>query len=197
MQNEQQPTNEQSLQIIQQMIAVAQKKVSQNGFHFLLWGFLNVGAAMAQYFFLKLNCSELLINSPWILMGIIGGIAATIYERRKDKIEKHQTFTDHFYGWVWVSFGISMFVGIFYANVYQVNMIPIILTLAAFATMVSGAILQFTPLKIGAIVFWASALTTCFFSPTNGLLVFSLAIALGYILPGILLWKKFNQQERV
>ena len=195
MQNEQQPTNEQSLQIIQQMIMVAQKNVSQNGFHFLLWGFLNVAAALAQFLFLKLKCSEMLINAPWIAMGIIGGIAATIYERRKDKIEKHQTFTDHFYGWVWVSFGISMFAGIFYANVYQVNMIPIILTLVAFATMVSGAILQFTPLKIGGIIFWASALITCFFSPENDLLIFSLATTLGYILPGILLWRKFNSQK--
>jgi hypothetical protein len=83
----------------------------------------------------------------------------------------------------------------FYSNIYKANVIPLILILIGFAIMISIQILQFNPLRIGGIIFWMTSIATCFINQENGLLVYSLAIALGYILPGILLWKKFITQQ--
>lgn len=60
----------QSMQIIQSMIAQAKNKISDDGFHFLLWGILVITASLGQYY---LALHEVVNNFwPWMVMPLVG-----------------------------------------------------------------------------------------------------------------------------
>jgi len=65
--------------------------------------------------------------------------------------------------------------------------VPTILILTAFATYMSGVLLKFKPLLIGAALFWAGALWCMFLSNADHLLIQSATAVLGYLVPGYLL----------
>jgi low temperature requirement protein LtrA len=58
------------------------------------------------------------------------------------------------------------------------------------ATFISGAILRFSPLIIGAVVFWIASGISPLFSGVDFLLVYAAVIFLGYVIPGLMLAKK-------
>jgi hypothetical protein len=55
------------------------------------------------------------------------------------------------------------------------------------ATAVSGFAVHFRPLLIGALVFLSAAVFSSFLSGTDQLLVFAVAMVLGYLIPGYII----------
>jgi hypothetical protein len=194
--NQKELSQEDSLRIIQGMIALAKSKINDSGFHFLLWGCLVIAASISQYFMIQSGMGNE-SNWVWFIMGIIGAPIAIVYERRKDRKGKTTGKFDKMYGYLWMGFGITLFVTIYVSIAHRVNPIPFILLLIGLATFVSGAIYQFAPLIIGAIVFWITAAVCHMFDQTDQLLVYSAAIFIGYIIPGILLWKRSKSAVHV
>ena len=89
--------------------------------------------------------------------------------------------------WIWIGFGLSTFIIVFFGKTinYQIN--PVVLTCAAIPTFVSGVILKFKPLKVGGIAFWTLGIVTFLVPNENQFLISALAIAIGYLVPGYLL----------
>ena len=187
--NQKELSQEESLRIIQGMIALAKSKINETGFHFMLWGSLVIAASISQYVMIH-NGMGNASNWVWFIMSVIGVPIAIVYERRRNKEGKTTGKFDKMYGYLWMGFGITLFVTIYVSIAHQVNPIPFILLLIGLATFVSGAIYQFAPLIIGAVVFWITAAICNLFAQTDQLLVYSAAIFIGYIIPGIILWKR-------
>ncbi len=184
-----QETAKQNLDLVQEMIHMARNRVTETGFHFLLWGSLVIAACITQYILIGLGMGSA-SNYVWIGITVVGVPAAIAYEKRKEKREGVSSRFGKIYGLVWLGFGISLFVVIFVSIANQINPSPFILILVGLATFVSGAIIRFTPLMIGALVFWASAALSPLFSSVDFLLVYAVSIFLGYVVPGLMLTKK-------
>jgi FtsH-binding integral membrane protein len=184
-------TPQESLRIIRETIDLARHNVRENGFHFLLWGWLVMLACLASYF-LALNDQPRADTLPWMIMMAIGIPAALIYERRRDKKRQPENMVRDWYGLIWLGFGISLFLVIGLSVQARLSPIPFILVLVGFATFMSGILLRFRPLVVGAVVMWAAA-AVCLAVPAQAhTLVQGVATGLGYIVPGYLL----NRQAR-
>ena len=185
-----------SLQLIQRMIDVAKNKVTETGFHLMLWGFLVVLASLTQYYLIR-SGFENSSNLVWAIMPVIGIPVALIYEYKRGK--KHQTTTkfDKLYGFLWLGFGITLVITIFISISNHVNPIAFILALVGLTTFVSAAIYKFMPLLIGSIVFWMAGIFCAFVAVPEQLLIYAGAIFIGYVIPGLLLWKKSKMKTNV
>lgn len=192
MQYEEKTLNPQeSLRVIRETIDIAKHSFRKNGFHFLLWGWLVVIASTTHYYLAEIQHAPR-PELAWMLMVAVGVPAAIIYEWRRSKREKTESVIHNWYGLIWLGFFISMMLTIPLAVRGGLSPIPFILVLIGFATFMSGVLLRFTPLYVGAAVMWAGALWCMFLSPSQHLLVQAGAAVLGYLIPGYLL----NAQSR-
>lgn len=177
---------QESLRVIRETIDLAKHSFRDNGFHFLLWGWLVVIASAAHYYFAVIQP----VPRPemaWMIMVVVGVPVAFFYEWRRGKREKTKNILHDWYGLIWLGFGISMMLTIPLAVRGGMSPIPFILVLVGFATFMSGVLLRFTPLFIGAAVMWAGALWCMFLTPSQHLLVQAGTAVLGYLIPGYLL----------
>ena len=153
---------QQSLLLIDSMINKARNRFSENGFMYLLWGWLIFICSLGHFLMLKLNWfphPELIWASTWLAI-----IFQTIYFSFRKKKETVKTYSDGILGSIWISFGICMFIMVFILNRYDVwtVMYPLVLMVYGIPTFLSGTVMQFTPLKIGGICCWLLALVATF-----------------------------------
>lgn len=182
---------QESLRVIRETIDLAKHSFHENGFHFLLWGWLVVIASVAHYYLAEIQHAER-PDMAWMIMVVVGVPVAFFYEWRRSKREKSENIVHNWYGLIWLGFGVSMVITIPMAVRNGLSPIPFILVLIGFATFMSGVLLRFTPLLIGAAVMWAGALWCIFLTPSQHLLIQAGCAVLGYLVPGYLL----NAQSR-
>lgn len=189
-------TRDESIRIIQEMIGMARNKINETGFYFLWWGTLVIAASLAQYFMIEKNIGEH-AYWVWVALPVVGVPVGLIYEYRRNKKEKTRTRFDKIYGSLWIGFGITVMVAIFVSIAYGSNPIAFVLSLVGLATFVSASIYRFVPLLIGAVLFWAAAVWCTQLDDQEQLLLNAAAIFSGYMIPGLLLWKKYQKEKNV
>ena len=116
-------THDESFELIQSMISMAKNNLTDDGFHFLLWGVLAILASMGQYILLQVNFAN--NGLPWMLMPVIGIPLALIYRWRKEKEQKKcgriTIASSAICGW---GLGIGIFSVIFISVKNQISPIP-------------------------------------------------------------------------
>jgi len=186
---------QESLQLIDNMINKAKNRFTENGFLYLLWGWLILISSVGHFVLLKLQLfkhPELIWTSCWLAI-----IVQIVFLVRKKKKEKVKTYSDGIIDNIWICFGICMLVLsiIVSRNNIWMYMYPIILMLYGIPTFLSGVVMQFRPLKIGGISCWALAVLSTFFLPIYYLLLLAAAVLIAWIIPGYLLRQKFKNQN--
>ena len=182
---------QESLRVIRNTIDLAKRSFRDNGFHFLLWGWLVV-LASAVHWYLLVNRLHPNPQIAWAVMVVIGMPAAFIREWLRKRETQTPNLFHRMYGFIWLGYGISMVLTIPLAANSGHSPVPFILVLTGFATFMSGIILNFKPLIFGAATIWAGALWCLFLSSDQHLLVQAASAVFGYLLPGYLL----NHQMR-
>jgi hypothetical protein len=180
-------TAEQSLDLIAQMIRQAKGNVQRNNFYFLFWGWVIVIANIGMYTLIQLDYER-----PYIVWLItIPAWVFTLFKAFRQ--QKSKTITSHFdriSGFLWLSYGITIFVLVFFGSKINFQLNPIILLVSAIPTIVSGTILNFRPLIIGGITFWLSGVVGFLVEVETQPLVGAVGIICGYLIPGYLLRQK-------
>lgn len=179
-------TAQESLRVIRETIDIAKSGFREDGFQFLLWGWL-VAIASAADWYLAMILEEPRHSLAWLIMVVIGIPISLIRGWPTVKHKKPQNIVREWYGLVWMGFGISMFLIIPMAVRMGMSPVPFILVLTGFATFMSGILLKFKPLLFGAAVIWAGGLWCMFLSNDQHLIVQSATSVLGYLVPGYLL----------
>lgn len=179
-------THTESLNIINEMISQAKNNFDKSGsFYFLLWGWVVMLANLGHYMMAKFTTFE----HPYIfwLLTIPAAIFSMIYGIRKRNNAVVQTHISSLYGEVWIGVGVCIFLSLVFMSQINFNHGAVIMMLAGIGTYMSGRMLKFMPLVIGAIALWVSAVI-CFNLPEiDQYLVSSIGILAGYIIPGYLL----------
>jgi hypothetical protein len=183
-------TPEESLKLIQNMIAKTRKDFGDNSSHFLLWGWITFVAFTGQFILKNIVRYEKHYLVWWL---IVPGFIISIYLGIKEKkIQKASTYIGDSMRHLWTGMGISFFVlsMIFNRMGWDNNIFPFFIMLYGLGTFVSGRLLQFTPLVIGGIIAWALAIAATFFWYDYQMLMGAAAILFSYIIPAYMLRKK-------
>jgi hypothetical protein len=189
-----------ALQLIDKMIASAKKEVKDNGFYFMLWGWLVFVAALADYALVKGLFKPLqeFHAYVWIVMMPAGGIVTligSVRERKKEPVVK--TYVDELMRYVVRAFAISLFIVclLMPAGNNWEAFYPVLLIVYAIWLYIAGGALRFKPLIIGGYANWAFTIAAFFAGYDIQLLILACAVLVGYIIPGHLLRSNYHKQN--
>ena len=185
MDSDQPLDHEARLQLITNMINQAKGNIQYSAFYFLLWGWVVLLGNTTHY--CLANFTE--VQAPFAawLITIPAGFASAIYGYRKRKRKTHRSHYDTILGMIWLAFIIAFIVLQFSAPKVYDHISPMILLLAGVATFLTGVTIRYKPIVLGAIVFWACAMASFYSTENTQLILSSVAVIGGYLIPGYML----------
>lgn len=192
--NEKEMSPTEGFAIIDSMINTAKNKLADDGFYFILWGWLVFIASVTNYIAYKLE-SNIGEYAWWILLPL-GGLVSVIYGWRQGKKEKVRTYIDTYLGYCWIAFGVALALTLVFmeTNGYRASYFFLML-LYGMATVISGGLLNFRPLVIGGACSFAFALLSMFAGGMELFLCIAGALLSSYIVPGHMLKSKYKSQS--
>jgi len=183
---------EESLRIINEMISSAKSNLSDKIFNYLFWGWTIAFISFSHFILKYFN----LFDRPdylWLLV-FPGMLITFVYNYRKGREKKVLSHIEKVHVFTWISFIISYFIVLVFMKKLNYQVTPLIFILVAFATFISGFILKFVPLIIGAVIFWVGA-SLCFIIPNDFVqLLSAILVILGFLIPGYML-KSYNKKN--
>jgi hypothetical protein len=188
-------TPAESLQLIDSMINKAQQRFSENGFLYLLWGWVILFCSIGHFLLLQfqwLKEPETIWATCWLAV-----LFQIIYLSKNKKKEKVKTYSNEIIDYIWVSFGISMcIISIQFGRDNDwPHLYPLILMLYGSPTFLSGIVMQFKALKRGGMICWTLAIIAVFIPTKYTLLLLAIAVISAWIIPGYLLRKKYKLEK--
>ena len=175
-----------SLELIAETIAKTKENFKYQSFYYLIWGWLVAGASLFQYILIKFTDFEM-NYLPWPILMSIGAIITIIYSIRLGRVMQTETYLGNFIKNLWIVLGVSFIFMLFISIKLEFWPAPGVLLLAGIGTMVSGLTMKFKPLIFGGIIFAIFSIVTVYFTGPEQLVLNSIAIILGYLIPGYLL----------
>ncbi|OQX82257.1 MAG: hypothetical protein B6D64_00815 [Bacteroidetes bacterium 4484_276] len=181
--------NEQdSIKVITEMIENSKSKIRDNGFFYLIWGWLVLVASVMNFVLLQIGFEQAWL--PWPILMTGGGIASGIAGYRLGKKAKAKTMFDTAMIYLWYGFLVTLLIILFTTSSGKISWNvsnALIISLYGLGTFVSGGILKFKPLIIGGIISWALAIATLFVPEIYSLLMVAVSIIVSYLIPGYML----------
>lgn len=187
-------TPEESLQIIQKSISNSRKNIREGSFYYLLWGWVLILASLANYFLIRRlirleRYDDIMFSSllAWGVFIMAALILQFIIKSRRNRQERVVTHLDRYLTIIWIAAGLLMVLMVFLSLKLGAYPTPFILGVTAMATAVSGLMVRFHPLVIGAVIFLMAAVVSSYLKGTDQLLVFAVAMVCGYLIPGYII----------
>lgn len=196
MKTERHITEKESLSIIQSMLSKTQLGVRDNGFMFLLWGWLVFLAAMIHYIPFMLMDGNTIGGLAWPVLMSIGGVVSTIYGIRKGKQEQVRTYAHQMLRLTTLCMGVGIAFTITFGILFTTWPVTYGFLMLVYGTwlFMSGGILEFRPLQVGGVVNWVLGAITFFVPEPHELPMIAFAVLAGYIIPGYMLKAKFKKE---
>jgi hypothetical protein len=196
MENDQQLTNQKSLEIIQQMIKQAKTNITDNGLGWLLWGSMIIFASVSTFIFIETGTKDIFLG--WNIFGIFT-IVMLSYDMFKPKRKTVRTYISDLLRLVDIGFIACIFTIIFSINVAvdPNSGFGFFLMIFAFLMLIKGGAVKSRALMIGAAVNWAGAIAMFLNKDFKyDMLIMATAVLIGYIIPGILLWQQYRSANK-
>jgi hypothetical protein len=181
---------QQSLAIIQNMIAKARNNIGDNSKYLLLWGWVTFAAFISQFLLKNVaGCRQHYL--VWMVI-IPAAIVSAYIGKKQKRAYKATGYIQDAMGYLWMGMGISFFVLciIFSKLGWGSNIYPFFILMYGLGTFVSGKFLQFTPLVAGGIAAWVLAVGATFVTYDYQMLFAAAAIMASYIVPAHILRKR-------
>ena len=179
-----------SLQLIQSMIAKTRRDMGDNSIHFLLWGWITFVCCTGQYI-LKTMLHYDKHYLVWLL--VLPTAVFSAYLGNKDnKTREATTYIGDSMKYLWMGMGISFFVlSIILSRLgWGTNVFPFFILLYGLGTFISGKFLQFRPMVVGGVAAWLLAIISGYFNYDYQMLFGAGAILVSYIIPAYMLRSK-------
>lgn len=184
-----------SLRLIEGMIMQAQQRFNENGFLYLLWGWVIFFSATGHFLLLHTNWVS---HPEWIWTScLLAVVWQIIFLARKSRRTTVHTYSDEMLKHIWIVFGIMM--GLLSVNVAHLQdwklYYALVLMLYGIPTFLSGVVLRFPALQIGAVICWMLSVATKYVPDIYILLLIAAAVVAAWIIPGYLLRARFKKQN--
>lgn len=217
MTDQEQPLDErQSLALITTMIHKAKNVYRDTGVSGILWG-----SVIAICSLVKLSEIHFNYRLPFdiYLLSFVAVIPQVIISIREKRSKRVRTYDERFFDYLWISFGICIFLLILLINMVFRSWGPVateyreltgnaspfqfseyiqslFLLIYGFPTFVTGATCKFKPMFWGGLICWAFAVLALFTSIKVDLLLVALAAIFAWLIPGILAERKYRKAKR-
>ncbi len=191
-------SEKESFDIIHKMIGNARNNITDNGFGWLLWGSMIFLASLSTFVLLELDYKE--VYTGWNIFGIIT-VVLLIYSRIRPKRKGEvRTYVDDMLRLFDIGFTIFLFTIIYSINAGAVGPnagFAFLLLIYAFLMLIQGGAIKFKPLIVGAVVNWLGAIAMFTLKDLKyGMLITAAAVFIGYIIPGIMLWRQYKSRTK-
>jgi hypothetical protein len=199
MNDEKQLTQQESLQLITQMINQAKDYYYESGLNCLMWGFTNLICFTLAYFDATMKDFNLPF-SPFFL--IIITFVVQLYYDRKEAVKKRTmatTYLDDVHKYVWMSFGIAVVLFTIAGGIANIGYItlPVLLLLFGIPTFISGCVSKFPVMIIGGVICWVFSIIAFLYQGYYAYLLCAGGATAAWIIPGFILRERFKKQQRI
>ena len=208
-------TEQESLLIIQQMINRAKSNFVDTGIGPILWGAVITVCSSVQA--IKIYYDLEMPFDIWLLalFALIPQVFISIKERKE---RKAKGWDDDIMSYVWICFGIGIFVVNFVNNRMDAELnyalseytkfsgkgVPntwsfgtcFLLFVYGFPTIITGAARKQRWMLAGGIFCWTSAIVASFTPTYVDFILMAFAAALSWLIPGIMIRTKYMQQKK-
>lgn len=215
-QSEKQLTEKESLALITQMINKAKESYHDTGTTSMMWGAIIAVCSLVKLSEIHFNY-HLPFDIYWLtILAIIPQIFITIREKKERKVK---SYDDTFMDYLWLGFGICIFLMIFIINSifhslqplateykslagqsspFRLNefIAPLFLLLYGMPTFVTGATCKFKPMLWGGILCWACCIITIFTTIKIDLLLTALSAIVAWFVPGLIMEKEYRLYKK-
>ena len=195
MSNDQQLSNEKSLEIIHRMINQAKTNITDSGHSWLLWGTLLFLTSLSTFIFINTGAKNIFLG--WNIFGVFT-IILLGYDIFKPKRKSVQTYVDDILKLVDIGFVICLFIIIFSINVAVSPNVGFgfLLMIFGFPMLIKGGAIKSRALMIGAAVNWAGAIAIFINKEFKyDMLIMAAAVLIGYIIPGLILRSQYRKSK--
>lgn len=188
MENTGQLNPTESLNIITKAISQTKENIKGLSFYFLMWGWVVTLASLCNYVLTRFTDFRQ-DYLPWLILIPIGWVISIVYSVKRERTKQYETYFEVFLKHLWIVLGVSFIVSVFISIVLKIQPTIFILLIAGIGTLVSGLTMQFKPLTIGGVLFFVFAIAAVFVGKFSLLLINTIAIITGYLIPAYLLKK--------
>jgi len=174
------------IKFISEMIGQAKQNFARgSSFHFLLWGWVVSAANFGHYI---LEVFEL-YEAPFIvwLITIPAALISMWYGFRKSANARYVSHLDKIYASIWICILVMIIICLIFMGKINFNHNPIILLFTGLGAFISGVLMKYKPIIIGAIALWVGACIGLLSSTTDQQLISGIAVVFGYLVPGYML----------
>lgn len=225
MADQKQMTEQESLDLITNMIQKAKGSYHETGIGSLLWGTVVTVASVVTYFQRTYDFS--IGFDIWLIVlgAIIPQIVISVQEKKSNKVKKYE---DDALNAVWLVFGIT----IFGLNIYQMivpdvtnefikqegwqltkhylngnqadepistftpSIYSLFILIYALPTLVTGIVKKFKPMLYGALITYGLFIGSCFTISEYDFLLGGFAALICWFIPGVILRRKYLAQQK-
>ncbi len=214
--SEKQLTEKESLDLITMMINKAKNSYHDTGIGAMMWGSIIAVCSLVKLAELQFDF-KLPFDIYWLtILAIVPQIFITIREKKERKVK---TYDDIYMDYLWLGFGISIFLMIFITNVLfnvwepvtiEYNQLsghpssfnlrefiaPLFLLLYGIPTFVTGAACKFKPMLWGGLLCWACCIITIYTTIKIDLLLTAFSAVFAWLIPGIIMEKEYRKAKK-
>ena len=213
---EKQLTEKESLDLITSMINKAKDACHDTGITAMMWG-----AVIALCSLVRLAELHFGFRLPFdIYLLTLAAVIPQIYFSIKEKKErKVKAYGDAFMDYLWLGFGICIFLMVFIINAMFRDWEPmadqykeltqlsasfklyeytnsLFLLLYGLPTFVTGASMKFRPMLWGGLLCWVSCIVSLFTNVKIDLLLIALSAVFAWLIPGIVMEKDYRKAKK-
>jgi hypothetical protein len=213
---EKQLTEKESLELITTMINTAKNSYHDTGVGAMMWGIIIAVCSLVKLseiqFGYKLPFDIYLLT----LLAIIPQIFITIREKKERKVK---SYDDSYMDYIWLGFGICIFLLIHIINLvfnawgpvaqeyrtltghsssfhFSEFISPLFLMLYGLPTFITGAACKFKPMLWGGLFCWLCSVITVYTALRTDLLLIALAAIAAWFIPGLIMEKEYRLYKK-
>ena len=108
-------------------------------------------------------------------------------KKQQGKTKKFQSYYNLYLKYLWSVLGVSFITIIIYTSYFNIPPTSFLLFLAGIGTLITGLTIEFKPISLGGFALLLFSFIALFVSPSQTLIVYCLAIILGYLVPAYML----------
>jgi uncharacterized protein with PQ loop repeat len=195
MEEEKKLTEKESLELITSMINKVKHSYIESGFGPLLWGILITFCSLMTY--VQVSFHFTIGFDVWLLS--LFALVPQVYFAWRAK--KQKNFTSHeeiVMNYVWSTFAICLFLLSFYSSkVHASNSIALYMMIYGMPTFITGGVCKFRPMIVGGIICWVCSIVSYYTDFANGMLLMALSACSAWLIPGIILRRRYLKLKNV
>ena len=195
MPEEKKLTELESLELITSMINTAKNSYIESGVGPLFWGVLITFCSLANYAQVQYH---FYIGFDVWLLSLFGLVPQIFYAWRSSKRVKFKSREESTINFIWVTFAICIFMLSFHGQkVNAPHEMALYMMVYGIPTFITGGVRKFLPMIIGGIICWICSIASYYTGFANNLLLMAVCSISAWLIPGIILRRRYLKLKHV